>query len=108
MKLLVTKNCIVSDEWIRVNTELERMWKEAIAVQLKVLSQHGRKEMRKTATDHRQDSQCFERDSNRAPLEYEPRALLLKPHLLMPGFGMNHRPRSAGRNILIWSPPKIK
>lgn len=80
MKLMVTKNYIVSDEWMRVNTELERMWKRAIAVQLKVLSQHCRKELRKTATDHRQDSQCFERDSNRVPLEYESRALLFKPY----------------------------
>jgi hypothetical protein len=58
-----------------VNSELVRIWKEAVVVKVKVLSRHSLEGVRKTTEILSQDSRFPGRDLNPEPPEYETGAM---------------------------------
>jgi hypothetical protein len=67
---------VVSDEWMIMNNELERMWKEGVIAYSKVLSQHFLEWPRMNTRNLIWSNWCPGRNSNRAPPKYRTEALL--------------------------------
>jgi hypothetical protein len=64
---LSNQDYILSDNWIIVNNEFRRMWKEAVVASFKVIIRYLPGEKPRNFCH---DSQCPGRDSNWAPPEY--------------------------------------
>jgi hypothetical protein len=56
---------------MKINDELERIWKEAVLALFQVLSQHLTGELRKLMENLSQDSQSPGRDLNLGPPKYK-------------------------------------
>jgi hypothetical protein len=68
-----------SSDWMVVNNELERTWKEAVVALFKVLFRHWAWGTEESIENFSQDSRCPDRDSKRASPEYGLEALLREP-----------------------------
>jgi hypothetical protein len=63
-----------------VNNELEKMWKEAVVAQFKILFRNFLEGPRKTMKYFGQNSRPPGRDMNQRPPEYEAGVLTTRPH----------------------------
>jgi hypothetical protein len=63
------------NEWMTVNDEIERIWKETVVACFKVLYRNWWREIMKTMTKLTQGSQSFYRWSNPRSPKHEPQRL---------------------------------